>query len=106
MDFKASLLEDLDQVFLDDDEFAEKAIIGKKEPKEVTVLIDSDMLKRMAKNNEKLADSELLFYVSFDALGYKPQVEKILYFNGKEYRVVSSNNEMGLLQIVLSRVTG
>ena len=106
MDFKASILQDIDKVFLNPSEFAEVATIGKKNPIQVTVTMDNEALKTMGKHNEKLANSELLFYVALDALGYIPQVEKVLYFNEKQYLVTSVSDQMGMLQIALSRVTG
>ena len=99
MDFKASLLEDINEVFLDEDEFAEKAII---EGIEMNVVLDTDMISPADKKYQ-VASYDVVFHVASSYFGEIPQAEKIMNFNGRDYMIESVSDNMGMLKIALSR---
>ncbi len=99
MDFKASLLEDINEVFLDEDEFAEKAII---EGIEMNVVLDTDMISPADKKYQ-VAVYDVVFYVARSCFDEIPQAESMMDFNGHEYMIVNVSDNMGMLKIALSR---
>lgn len=88
MKFKDTVAADIDNVFLNVDEFAEDVNI---DGNSVKIVMDSDLLKelKLSNNGEGLASSELLFHVKKDNLGFVPFVGQDITFNGKLYYIKS-----------------
>lgn len=99
MNFKEQLLNDLDSVFLDLDEFAE---VHRVEGKKITVVMDNDQLN-------KLKQGQLLGTVEADVLimgresDFPANLEpgRLLNVDGRELIVDSSSKNMGLVEIAL-----
>ena len=88
MNFKDTVLNDIDNVFFNMDEFAENANI---DGNSVAIVMDTDMLNelKLKNNGEGLANSELLFHVKKEDLNFEPFVGQDITFNGKLYYIKS-----------------
>ena len=100
MNFKELLQQDLRQVFLNSDEFAEKHLINGIE---ADIVFDDDELSRLAadKQEEGLYKNKKLIKLSEDVLGGKPKIGTPIDLDGRIYRVYNSFSEDGLLSIIL-----
>jgi len=97
--FKDFLMQDINNVFVNQDEFAEKAIV---EGIEMDIVLDTDMISPADKKNQ-VAAYDVVFHVASSYFGEIPQADKIMNFNGRDYMIESVSDDMGMLKIALSR---
>lgn len=99
--FKDLLMQDIDNVFINQNEFAETVIINKKE---MSIIRDSDEMAQF--NTDKmLASCDVVFHVKSSYFRGIPQPERLMEFEGKEYRIKVVRNNLGMLTIGLMRFT-
>lgn len=102
--FKEMLVADLDNVFFNQDEFAEEVVISGRT---MIVIKDNELLKvYKLKHGEKLMNSELLFHVKKSYFKSIPETNKLMEFNHKKYRVLLAEDNDGVLTITLGRYQG
>jgi hypothetical protein len=100
--FKEQIRADIDNVFMNTDEFAaEHTVNGKKMP----VTVDNNELIERAKkaksNMDGIYTKTTLIYVKAKDFGPLPAVGAALNLDGKTYRVTDAMNEDGLFSIHL-----
>ena len=100
MTFKEELLEDINNVFLNLDEFGEEHIINGKP---VICMLDDDALKlRQGSNELSISDSSLLLFAKKSDLPRKV-VGDDLTIDGKIYIVDDWKVNLGMAEVVLHR---
>ena len=100
--FKDLLQQDIDNVFLNDDEFAEKHKINGKL---ANIIIDDDELMEIssAKNEsfQELYKNKKLIKLSESVLGGVPAIGSVIVLDAKRYTVASAMRESGMLTLIL-----
>lgn len=97
--FKDFVQSDINNVFVNSDEFAETAII---EGVEMDIVPDTVAVLQSDKKNQ-VAAFDVVFHVSASYFDEIPQAEKMMNFNGKDYFIETVHEHMGMLTIGLSR---
>lgn len=97
--FKDFLQQDITNVFVNQNEFAEKAII---EGVEMDIVPDTTAILQGDKKNQVTA-CDVVFHVASSYFTEAPQAEKMMNFNGKDYFIETVHENMGMLTIGLSR---
>lgn len=97
--FKDFVQSDITAVFVENDEFAEKAII---EGVEMDIVPDMTAVLQSDKKNQ-VAACDVVFHVASSYFEEIPQAEKMMNFNGKDYFIETVHDHMGMLTIGLSR---
>ena len=92
MSFKDQIKQDLSDIFLNLDEFAD---LHRIEGKEVPVVIDSDIMAKLS----KIADMVIMGKASDLPENLDPG--RLLNLDGREVIVVTTTSEMGLVQIAV-----
>ncbi len=86
--FKDIAVFDMENIFFNLDEFAEKHFIGEKE---VPVVIDNDKMNELIESKfmplERVYQKMILFYVKKDLLGFIPEIDDNLFFDDELYQV-------------------
>ena len=102
MSFKNQIKQDLSDVFLNLDEFAD---LHRIEGKEVPVVIDSDMLEKLSKiGDNRIHGMDEADMVIMGKASYLPEnldPGRLLNLDGREVIVVTTTSEMGLVQIAV-----
>lgn len=102
MSFKDQIKQDLSDVFLNLDEFAD---LHRIEGKEVPVVIDSDMLEKLSKigDNRIHGMDEADMVIMGKASDFPENLDpgRLLNLDGREVIVVTTTSEMGLVQIAV-----
>lgn len=102
MGFKEDLIDDLDNIFFNIDEFSEHVEINDKEMK---VVIDEDGLEEYKSLQDVDSDgiyvAKMLIYIKADDIGYKPVVDGELKVKKRKYIVISISEDFGVYRIVL-----
>ncbi|KJF27911.1 hypothetical protein [Clostridium aceticum] len=104
--FKDFLSSDLDNVFFNEDEFAETHTVDGKEMK---VIVDNDALteRKLSSRTSKPSDGvyvgDILFHVMAKVYEGRPAIGKILKFDGKLYRISDFQEEEGMYTITIVR---
>lgn len=98
--FKDYLKQDINSVFVNQDEFAETVIINGQE---MEIIRDDDTVNP-SDTSKQLATYDVLFHVASSYFEYVPQSEMLMEFDGEDYRIKSVNDNLGMLTIGLSRV--
>lgn len=102
MSFKDQIKQDLSDIFLNLDEFAD---LHRIEGKEVPVVIDSDIMAKLSKIGDNRihgmdeADMEIMGKASDLPENLDPG--RLLNLDGREVIVVTTTSEMGLVQIAV-----
>lgn len=100
--FKDLLRADIDNVFMNTDEFAaEHTVNGKKMPVSVDNNELIDRAKKAKSNMDGLYVKSTLIYVKAKDFGPLPKVGAALTLDGNTYRVTDAMNEDGLFSIHL-----
>lgn len=101
VNFKESLASDIDNIFMNENEFGEKAVI---DGVEMTIVRDEDLLekKKLSDGAEGLAESEILFHTSTKNFVEKPFVDDIMRFNDERYIISDVKESNGLYIITLA----
>ena len=102
MSFKDQIKQDLSDVFLNLDEFAD---LHRIEGKEVPVVIDSDMLEKLSKIGDNrihgMDEADMVIMGKASDLPENLDPGRLLNLDGREVIVVTTTLEMGLVQIAV-----
>ena len=102
MSFKDQIKQDLSDVFLNLDEFAD---LHRIEGKEVPVVIDSDMLEKLSKIGDNrihgMDEADMVIMGKASDLPENLDPGRLLNVDGREVIVVTTTSEMGLVQIAV-----
>ena len=95
--------------FMNPVEFGEYKTVNKKP---AVIMLDDDELEKRnlsrANNNDvdRLAISAVLFYIKKENFLHRPQPNKMMEFDGHDYRINTVSEDMGIYTIELARHTG
>lgn len=102
MSFKDQIKQDLSDVFLNLDEFAD---LHRIEGKEVPVLIDSDIMAKLSKIGDNrihgMDEADMVIMGKASDLPENLDPGRLLNLDGREVIVVTTTSEMGLVQIAV-----
>ena len=102
MSFKDQIKQDLSDVFLNLDEFAD---LHRIEGKEVPVVINSDMLEKLSKIGDNrihgMDEADMVIMGKASDLPENLDPGRLLNLDGREVIVVTTTSEMGLVQIAV-----
>lgn len=106
--FKDLLSEDVNNVFINKDEFAEEHIIGGIK---MTIVVDeAEIFERSKKQVEKgriegVYKRQIMFYVAKKTFGKMPAIGSVLTVDGMNYRVMDAVDESGIYSITVGYFT-
>lgn len=104
MALKDMLKEDIDNIFLDCNDFAVERIV---EGKTINVVEDNDKLAELKAGVENnLAEAELLFMAKISDLPVRRGYGAVLNYDGTDYFVVSWTENFGMAEIALKQNGG
>lgn len=102
MSFKDKIKQDLSDVFLNLDEFAD---LHRIEGKEVPVVIDSDIMAKLSKIGDNrihgMDEADMVIMGKASDLPENLDPGRLLNLDGREVIVVTTTSEMGLVQIAV-----
>lgn len=102
MEFKESIQDDLNDIFFNDDEFAEIHNIGGTD---MTVIIDEDKVEEYKQKRDMDSDgmyaARMVACIRCDDLGYRPAIESSLKVDGVKYSVLNVADSNGIYEILL-----
>lgn len=102
MSFKDQIKQDLSDVFLNLDEFAD---LHRIEGKEVPVVIDSDIMAKLSKIGDNrihgMDEADMVIMGKASDLPENLDLGRLLNLDGREVIVVTTTSEMGLVQIAV-----
>lgn len=99
MSFKDQIKQDLSDIFLNLDEFAD---LHRIEGKEVPVVIDSDIMAKLSKIGDNrihgMDEADMIIMGKASDLPENLDPGRLLNLDGREVIVVTTTSEMGLVQ--------
>lgn len=102
MRFKDQIKQDLSDIFLNLDEFAD---LHRIEGKEVPVVIDSDIMAKLSKIGDNrihgMDEADMVIMGKASDLPDNLDPGRLLNLDGREVIVVTTTSEMGLVQIAV-----
>lgn len=102
MSFKDQIKQDLSDIFLNLDEFAD---LHRIEGKEVPVVIDSDIMAKLSKIGDNrihgMGEADMVIMGKVSDLPENLDPGRLLNLDGREVIVVTTTSEMGLVQIAV-----
>ena len=102
MSFKYQIKQDLSDIFLNLDEFAD---LHRIEGKEVPVVIDSDIMAKLSKIGDNrihgMDEADMVIMGKASDLPENLDPGRLLNLDGREVIVVTTTSEMGLVQIAV-----
>lgn len=102
MSFKDQIKQDLSDIFLNLDEFAD---LHRIEGKEVPVVIDSDIMAKLSKIGDNrihgMDEADMIIMGKASDLLENLDPGRLLNLDGREVIVVTTTSEMGLVQIAV-----
>lgn len=102
MSFKDQIKQDLSDIFLNLDEFAD---LHRIEGKEVPVVIDSDIMAKLSKIDDNrihgMDEADMVIMGKASDLPENLDPGRLLNLDGREVIVVTTTSEMGLVQIAV-----
>lgn len=102
MSFKDQINQDLSDIFLNLDEFAD---LHRIEGKEVPVVIDSDIMAKLSKIGDNrihgMDEADMVIMGKASDLPENLDPGRLLNLDGREVIVVTTTSEMGLVQIAV-----
>ena len=102
MSFKDQIKQDLSDIFLNLDEFAD---LHRIEGKEVPVVIDSDIMAKLSKIGDNrihgMDEADMVIMGKASDLPENLDPGRLLNLDGREGIVVTTTSEMGLVQIAV-----
>lgn len=102
MSFKDQIKQDLSDIFLNLDEFAN---LHRIEGKEVPVVIDSDIMAKLSKIGDNrihgMDEADMVIMGKASDLPENLDPGRLLNLDGREVIVVTTTSEMGLVQIAV-----
>lgn len=105
--FKDFAAQDIQNVFVNQGEFAEPVTINHMEMmivRDDEVVNPTDTKMRMGDVSKQLAVYDVSFHVAASYFEHIPPVDELMDFEGEEYRIKSVSDNLGMLTIGLSRV--
>lgn len=101
MGFKEQIINDLDAVFLNLDEFAE---IHRVEGKKIPVVVDNDKLEKLKKGQILgLVEADMLLMGRESDFPEDLNPGRLLNVDGREMIIANSGKDMGLVEVALSQ---
>lgn len=105
MNFKDAISDDINNVFLNPDEFGEEHEINGEI---MMVIVDNNEYiereKRVVSNADGVYLKQILFYVSKNVMGNLPIIGNVMRFDRKSYTVTDAIDENGIYSVSLSAV--
>ena len=102
MSFKDQIKQDLSDIFLNLDEFAD---LHRIEGQEVPVVIDSDIMAKLSKIGDNrihgMDEADMVIMGKASDLPENLDPGRLLNLDGREVIVVTTTSEMGLVQIAV-----
>lgn len=102
MSFKDQIKQDLSDIFLNLDEFAD---LHRIEGKKVPVVIDSDIMAKLSKIGDNrihgMDEADMVIMGKASDLPENLDPGRLLNLDGREVIVVTTTSEMGLVQIAV-----
>lgn len=102
MSFKDQIKQDLSDIFLNLDEFAD---LHRIEGKDVPVVIDSDIMAKLSKIGDNrihgMDEADMVIMGKASDLPENLDPGRLLNLDGREVIVVTTTSEMGLVQIAV-----
>lgn len=102
MSFKDQIKQDLSDIFLNLDEFAD---LHRIEGKEVPVVIDSDIMAKLSKIGDNrihgMDEADMVIMGKASDLPENLDPGRLLNLDGREVIVLTTTSEMGLVQIAV-----
>lgn len=102
MSFKDQIKQDLSDIFLNLDEFAD---LHRIEGKEVPVVIDSDIMAKLSKIGDNrihgMDEADMIIMGKASDLPENLDPGRLLNLDGREVIVITTTLEMGLVQIAV-----
>ena len=102
MSFKDQIKQDLSDIFLNLDEFAD---LHRIEGKEAPVVIDSDIMAKLSKIGDNrihgMDEADMVIIGKASDLPENLDPGRLLNLDGREVIVVTTTSEMGLVQIAV-----
>lgn len=102
MSFKDQIKQDLSDIFLNLDEFAD---LHRIEGKEVPVVIDSDIMAKLSKIGDNrihgMDEADMIIMGKASDLPENLDPGRLLNLDGREVIIVTTTSEMGLVQIAV-----
>lgn len=102
MSFKDQIKQDLSDIFLNLDEFAD---LHRIEGKEVPVVIDSDIMAKLSKIGDNrihgMDEADMVIMGKASDLPENLDPGRLLNLDGREVIVITTTSEMGLVQIAV-----
>lgn len=102
MSFKDQIKQDLSDIFLNLDEFAD---LHRIEGKEVPVVIDGDIMAKLSKIGDNrihgMDEADMVIMGKASDLPENLDPGRLLNLDGREVIVVTTTSEMGLVQIAV-----
>ena len=102
MSFKDQIKQDLSDIFLNLDEFAD---LHRIEGKEVPVVIDSDIMAKLSKIGDNrihgMDEADMVIMGKASDLPENLDPGRLLNLDGREVIVVTTTSDMGLVQIAV-----
>ena len=102
MSFKDQIKQDLSDIFLNLDEFAD---LHRIEGKEVPVVINSDIMAKLSKIGDNrihgMDEADMIIMGKASDLPENLDPGRLLNLDGREVIVVTTTSEMGLVQIAV-----
>lgn len=102
MGFKDYVAADVSAVFINPDEFGEEHDI---DGESISIVLDSDIIQERSERMDMYEDgtfqNRIIFFVRKDDLGYVPEENQLMHFNGMPGIVNESREEMGVIRVAL-----
>lgn len=102
--FKELIISDVENIFMNSDEFAEVHTIGNKE---MTIIVDEPEIFERSKKQiesgriEGIYKRQIMFYVAKSVFGKMPGIGIALGVDGVKYRVIDVVDESGVYSITV-----
>lgn len=101
MNFKEQIQQDIDAVFLNLDEFAERHHV---EGKEIVVVVDDDLMNTLKKGQILgIVEAEMMLLGRVADFPADLDPGRLLNVDGREMQIVKSGKDMGLAEVALSQ---
>lgn len=101
--FKDLIRQDIDNVFMNVEEFSETAVV---DGKEMHVMFDKNELndrKPSTENADGIYTGLMLVYIPVSEYGAMPKIGKLITINHKKYQICDCINEDGIYSMTIER---
>lgn len=104
MSMKEMFEDDLENVFFDEDEFAEECSWDKEQIR--AIIDDDDLIKKYSSEFEALSRGSHMIYAVQSQFKRQPQINEVHVFNNNQYTIDEIKREAGMLVIFLNNGRG